>query len=276
MSSNKRNRPHRTPSPADDHGTAPRRRVIDAQDGSTHPQGMAPLTSAEPTWWTTTGEWLRGKGELVWESALVPSINFVGQTLERIGIGRGTRRINGRTMRRTGELRNWNDAGAGMIKRVSRILMVAAVSAAVLVVMSALAVRVVGAFSHIQPNLSLGGGAASTATPPGAITIRNQSGNATPVGIPDYTFGMWMSNNSPSGGEQVTVYGKVMHQGAPVPGLKVTYTIGGNTTTITTDVDGIAAWKIGGNGAGSVPIEIDGAVSVGGQTLNASTFYTPI
>ncbi len=276
MSSNKRSRPTRAAGSTGPSQTSPRRRVIDANEEGTNPRVSAPMAAAEPIWWQGTSEWLRGKGELVWETVLFPVLSWLGQLLARIGLGQRTRRISQRTVRNTGELRSWNDAGAGMIKQVSRILMVAAVSAAVLVVGTALAVRAVSALSNIQPGFSLGGTASSTATPGGAITIRNNGGNATPVGIPQYTFGMWMSNNSPSGGELITVYGKVTNLSAAMPNVKVTYNIGGNTATITTDQDGIAAWKIGGNGAGSSPVEVNGTVTINGQTLTASTFYTPI
>ena len=277
MSSNKRSRPQRAAAPHDTGSTSPRRRIVDAHEERPDSRATPPLFTAEPNWWSTTSEWLRGKSELVWDSAVLPVLGWLGHITERIGLGRRVRRISQRTVRNTGELRTWNDAGAGMIKRVSRILMIAAISAALLVVVSALAVRAVGALSNIQPNISLGGGSSSsTATPPGAITIRNGGNSGTPVGIPNDTLGMWMSNNSPSSGEQITVYAKVARLSAPVPNIKVSFNIGGNTASVTTDQDGIAAWKISGNGPGSVPVAVNGAVTVDGQNLTATTFYTPI
>jgi hypothetical protein len=142
-------------------------------------------------------------------------------------------------------------------------------------VVSALAVRAVGALSKFQPNISLGGGSSSTATPPGAITIRTNGDQGTPLGIPEYTLGMWMSNNSPAPGEQATVYAKLLNLSAPVPNVKVTFNMGGSTASIATDRDGIAAWKIGAGGGGGT-VQINGSVSVGGQNLTASTFYTSI
>ncbi|MBA3822999.1 MAG: hypothetical protein H0X24_03720, partial [Ktedonobacterales bacterium] len=98
MSSKKRSRPQRATAPHEAATTSPRRRIIDAQD---EPRGTAPLAAAEPNWWATTGEWLRGKGELVWESALVPVMGWLGHVMERIGLGRRVRRISQRTVRNT-------------------------------------------------------------------------------------------------------------------------------------------------------------------------------
>jgi hypothetical protein len=83
---------------------------------------------------------------------------------------------------------------------------------------------------------------------------------------------MWTSNNSPDIGETVVVYAKISHLSAPVVGASVT--IAG--ARVTTNSSGIASLRFTAGGPGKATVEIDGSVTVGGQTLTASTFFTPI
>ncbi len=165
-----------------------------------------------------------------------------------------------------------------MLKRTSRMLMTIGISAAAIVLFAAVAVRLSAAVSQIHPSVSLGlGNSSNTATPEGAITIRNNgSGSGTPIGIPQYTMGMWASNESPGEGEAITIYAKVAQYSTPVAGVPVVFSIGGQPTTIYTNQDGLAIWRIAATGPVNVPIEIDGSCTIGGQTLTASTFYSII
>jgi hypothetical protein len=163
-----------------------------------------------------------------------------------------------------------------MLRRTSRMLMVIGISAATLVLLAAAAVRLSAAFSHVSSNINISLGNNATPTPIGAITIRNTNGEGTPVGIPRYTFGMWSSSEEPSPGETITIYGRVSEYSAPVQGATVVFSFGGNSVSATTDRFGLASVHIYANGPAVTPIEIDGAVSIGGQTLTGSTFYSII
>ncbi len=166
-----------------------------------------------------------------------------------------------------------------MLKGLARIVLFSAISVAVLVLAIAGIVRISAAVSSINSPVDVSLGSTSTTTSPGdAISIGNPNSvnQGTPPGIPTYTFGMWMSNNSPSVGGSMTVYAKVSHLSAPVVGTPVIITVGGQGISVTTDSNGIATLRVYASGPGKIPVEIDGSVTVGGQTLTASTFFTPI
>jgi hypothetical protein len=278
MSRGKRKRPSRNPQQKSTTNAASttrqRSRIVDAtreaDPGRTSPDFMV----NEPSSFSNAFEWLRGKAELAWETRLLPLFSWVGGRFSRRRI-----RVSGRRVRHTGELGwSWERQGVGMLKRTTRMLMTIGISAAAIVLFAAIAIRISAAFSHVQPNISIGlGDSSNTATPEGAITIRNDgSGNGTPIGIPQYTLGMWPSNQSPGEGEGITIYAKVAQYSAPVVGVPVVFSIGGNNTTIYTNGDGLAIWHIGAVGPANVPIEIDSEVKIGGQDLTANTFYSII
>jgi hypothetical protein len=280
MSKPKRTRPSRATSTPPAAPIPPlarsRPRVVDASRDANSSQDVPAFRVTKPNWGNNAFEWLRGKLELAWETVGQP---FFGWIAARFG--RRNRGISSRRVRRTGSLAgwSWDEQGARMAKRISRMVLVVGVSAAVLVVLAAGTVRLISAISGIHPSISLGlGSDSATSTPQGAISIRNTGGfdQGTPVGIPEYTFGMWASNQEPSGGEAITIYAKVTHYSTGVGGVPVVFSIGGNTTTISTDSNGLATWHINANGPAAYPVEIDGAVSVGGQNLTASTFYSII
>jgi hypothetical protein len=279
MSRGKRKRPNRKPQQTSTSTAAPathqRSRIVDARREADPAAHTSPdFTVNEPSSISNAFEWLRGKAELAWETRLLPLFSWVGGRFSRRRI-----RVSGRRVRHTGELGwSWERQGVGMLKRTTRMLMTIGISAAAIVLFAAIAIRISAAFAHVQPNINIGlGDSNNTATPEGAITIRNDgSGNGTPIGIPQYTLGMWPSNHSPGGGEGITVYAKVAQYSAPVVGVPVVFSIGGNNTTIYTNGDGLAIWHIGAGGPVNVPIEIDGEVKIGGQDLTASTFYSII
>ena len=287
MSNGKRMRPtHKPTQPPVDASTPrmagpasrPYARMVDAErepDANT-----SAFTSVEPRWWGNTGEWLRGKTELAWETRIVPAFAWIGAIFARLGNrwGRGVR-IPERHMRRTGPLRvwSWDEQGVRMLKRTTRMLMVVAVGAATIVIFIAAVTRIAAAVAGTHANLPISLNA-PTATPDGGLTILNGTGSdaGTPIGIPDYTLGLWMSNSTPGVGEATTVYAKVTHLSAPVKGINVTFTVGGEPKVVATNADGIASLRVFSGGPGTVPVEIDGAVSIGGQNLTGNTFFTPI
>jgi hypothetical protein len=281
MSQKKRTRPNRVTTPPPPATPMPplarsRPRVVDAsRDPNAHPD-IPTFKVTKPNWGSNSLEWLRGKLELAWESVGQPLFGWIATRFRR-----KPRYVSGRRMRRAGNLAgwSWDDQGVRMARRVSRTLLVVGISAAVLVVLAAGTVRLISAFSGIHPSINLGLGSNSdTPTPQGAISIRNTGGldDGTPVGIPAYTFGMWASNQEPVGGEPITIYAKVSHYSAGVPGVPVVFSIGGYNSTVYTDGNGLAIWRINANGPANYPVEIDGAVTVGGQNLTASTFYSII
>ena len=273
---------HPTAEPATPDASAPPpRRYARMVDAEREPDGnTSAFTSVEPGWWGNTGEWIRGKAELAWETRILPAFAWIGAIFGRLGNrwGRGVR-IPERHMRRTGPLRvwSWDEQGVRMLTRMTRMLMVVAVGAAAIVIFIAAATRIAAAVAQTHASLPISLNSPA-ATPDGGLTILNGNGDdaGTPVGIPDYTLGLWMSNSTPGVGEATTVYAKVTHLSAPVKGVNVTFTVGGGSTVVTTNADGIATLRVFSSGPGTVPVEIDGAVSIGGQNLTANTFFTPI
>lgn len=255
-------------------------RMVDATRASDAPPSTADLfNTSEPRWWGYAGEWLRGKAELAWETRIIPALGWLGMFLGRFGNrwGRSVR-IPERRMRGTGPLRVWSieEQGVRMLKRITRLLMIIAVGAAAIVIFAAAATRLAAFLTQSRANLSVTLNSA-TATPASGLTILNgDGGDVTPVGIPAYTLGLWMSNNSPGVGEPTTVYVKLTHYSAPVPDVRITLTVGGGPTVVTTNAEGMATLRVFSNGPGAVPVEIDGAVTIDGQNLTASTFFTPL
>lgn len=278
MSKKKRTRPSRTATPPSSPAVPPlarsRPRVVDASRDPNASKDIPAFRMSQPSWGSNRFEWLRGKLELAWESLGQPLFGWIGARFAR-----KPGHVSNRRMQQTGNLAgwSWDDQGVRMAKRISRMLLVVGLSAAVLVVLAAGTVKLISALSGFHPSINLGS-SSDTPTPQGAISIRNTGGfdNGTPVGIPPYTFGMWASNQEPSGGEPITIYAKVSHYSAGVAGVPVVFSIGGNNYTAYTDGSGLAIWRINANGPAAYPVEIDGAVSVGGENLTASTFYSII
>ncbi len=277
MNQGQRQRPNRNPQQPSSANPPPsasqsRGRIVDAQRHDT-PREVPAFSTSAPTWRANAVEWARGKLELIWESLLLPLFGWFSRRFSQRG------KIPGRRMHNTGSLGgwSWNEQGARMLKRTSRLLMVIGITAAALVLFAAVAVRISAALSHATANISIGlNGTNTTPTPIGAITIRNMNGEGTPIGIPAYTFGMWSSNQEPSRGETITIYGRVSHYSAPVAGATVVFSFDGHTVSTTTDGYGLATVRIYAGAPPTVPDEITGSVSIGGQTLTGSTFYSVI
>ncbi len=163
-----------------------------------------------------------------------------------------------------------------MLKNIGRVSIVAAIIGALLIVLGMATARIANAVSHNVGALTK---ANPTATPSSgsAITIRNASGgNATFPPAPDYTLGMWPSDQTPSPGGPTTIYARVSHQSAPVPGIPVTISFNGQSMTAGTNQDGIAAFHISATGAALQPVVVSGAIHINGKEIDATTFYTPL
>jgi hypothetical protein len=259
--------------------TSPRERIIDAEPSDERSSSNA-FGAVRSGWGNDALEWLRGKAELAWETRIQPLFAWLRGIFGRFGNGWGREvHIPERRMRSGGAMRvwSWDEQGVRMLKRVTRMLMLIAVGAASIVILAAAATRIASAVTQARGNISIPLTSGSSPTPNGGLTILNGDGNnATPVSNPTYTLGLWMSNNSPAVGQATTVYARVSNLSAPIAGAKVSFNVGGGTTTVTTDSYGIAALSVYSNGPGAVPVEIDGSVTVGGQKLTSSTFFTPI
>jgi hypothetical protein len=248
--------------------------LVDADDSL----APAPLAVSEPGWADNTGEWLRGKVELNWESRIVPFFQWVGSVPNRLTNGwtklpiKTRHHINGRFSSRG------NGQGGRMVRQSARLLIVIALAAAIIVVIAAASVRIANVITHAASDNTTQTNTASP-TPASAITIRNTGSDVTPPAKPDYTFGMWASNFMPSNGSNVTIYGRVCHNetGLPgVPGLQVTLNINGRVMTSTTNGDGLAIFQLQATGASQRPVYIYGSVVINGHEYKESTFYTPI
>ena len=166
-----------------------------------------------------------------------------------------------------------------MLKQTMRILVLAAVCAAVVVVLSAGVARLTGAIANFKSPFSSSDTGNANGTPTGvpAITIRSVNGNdATPPPMPKYTFGLWSSNNTPGLGSPVTIFARVSEQSKPLPGVTVTISIFDHTMTLTTNQDGIASFNVNAGGRAQVPVVITGTVRLENVDYQGQAFFTPI
>ena len=156
----------------------------------------------------------------------------------------------------------------------ARLLLISAIVFSVVLLFSAIALRAgntivssAGIVNILSP--------ANAPAAANAITVQNPAApQNTPPAIPAYTFGMWSSNMAPAVGQSTTIYARVSHHMAPAPNITVTITAQGATYAATTDADGVAVFTLSSNVRG-VPVYIVGKVSVGGEVLTNSTFFTP-
>ena len=238
----------------------------------------APLRSSTPSWFADFTEWMRGKTELLWEDRLSPSLQWLANIPARLSGGwvaiphmsrHSRRRVKAKPFR------SWNERGTRMLKQSTRLVTVVALVAAVVIILAAVSIRVASALSRVStpsPSALL----SLTPTPGSSITIRNGAGNyITPPPIPEYTMGMWVSNDTPGVGAATVVYARVGHNLAPVPNITVFITFNNHTISAVTNKDGIAQFSVSGN-ASQKPVYIYGSANVNGQDVKAETFFTPI
>lgn len=227
-------------------------------------------------------EWVRGKLELVWETIFIPFFGWLRAMTERLfGSWGGRMRLPAGARRGSGRLADWSwdEQGVRMLKQTLRILVLTAICAAVVVLLSAGTIRLVNAVSNIKSPFTTGSTSSPDATATGvpAITIRNTNGqDGTPPPMPQFTFGMWVSNNTPPLGGPVTIYAKVSQFSKPLPGIGITVSVYGRNITGTTNQDGIAAFTLNTGGKAQVPITAYGSVHLGDADYSATTFFTPI
>lgn len=107
------------------------------------------------------------------------------------------------------------------------------------------------------------------------------STNTVPT-FPPATIGAWMSNQTPSEGDNIMVIAIVRLQssamtnaGSAQAGITVTFTGGANGSG-TTDAAGYATLPIVVSSPPGVPQVIEVSASVGGQTFKNTTFYTAL
>ncbi len=274
MSSVSRMRPNRKHSPAHPSQARPLAEISASRPGE---DLLAPASSPL----SHVLEGLRGKVELLWENGLAPVLGWIVSLPVRLLGGWGGRaRVAAHTRRRLRQapMWSWNEEGVRMLKQSTRMVLLAAAGLVVLALLAFGAVRAGKAFAGIRPP-SLGGGgggAAATPTTVPAITIRNISGDGTIPPAPQYTIGLWASNNTPGEGGSVTIYAKVENNTLPVPGVKVSLAVDGNTLTATTNRDGIASFNVVARGPIDQPDYVTGSVTIGGGTISNSTFFSPI
>jgi hypothetical protein len=223
-------------------------------------------------------EWMRGKVELLWDNRLASMFGRLGNAPRRLTGGRVVPpRMSRRSRQQAGTrfLWSWEEQGVRMLKNIGRVSVVAVITGALLIVLGMAAARVANAVSHNVGSLTK----APTPTPPSgsAITIRNASGgNATFPPAPEYTLGMWPSNQTPGVGSSTTIYARVSHLAAPVQGVPVSISFNGQSMTARTNQDGIAAFHINASGASLQPVVVSGSIRINGKEIDASTFYTPL
>lgn len=275
------NRKSRAPQPNGSR-TTPMPSMVDADQTAGSRQSSAAFTSHNPTWWTDATEWLRGKGELLWENRLVPFLTWLGAVPERLFGAWGARtRLPRRRLRGSslGEW-SWDDHGVRVTRQVGRFVMVAGVIAVAVLLISALAVHVASALAKSPTSLNkaaVSQPATPTPTPNPAITIHVNNGGFTPPPAPAYTMGMWTSDNSPGVGGSVTVYARISQQGGlPVPDIAVSFSVYGHSESVKTDADGIAKIIVNASSGSNQPVLIDGTATVSGLNMTAETFFTPI
>lgn len=255
--------------------------MVDADQNAGSRQSPAAFTSHDPTWWTNATEWLRGKGELLWENSLVPFLGWLGSVPERLGGAWGSRtRLPRRRLRGSSLAEwSWDEHGLRIFRKVGRFVMLAGVSAVAVVLISALAVHVASALAQSPAplnNSAANQAATATPTPNPAITIHVNNGNFTPPPAPAYTLGMWTSDNSPPVGGSVIVYARISQQGLPVPNIPVSISVYGHSLSAKTNADGIATITVNASSGSNQPVLIDGAATVNGLNMTAQTFFTPI
>jgi len=265
-------RPTKRPAPIVNSG------LVDANPSSATPLSRSAFGAPRVGWRNDLLEWFRGKVELLGETRLSPVFGWIGDIPGRVFGWQRRPRISRRSRRRaSGQfLWTWEEQGVRMLKQFARICMVAAISAAVLIVVAAAAVRIASAFSNVKtPSIGL----SSTSTTDGsgaAVTINNIGTSATVLPMPTYTLGMWTSNTTPNAGGPTTIYALVSNQGAPVPHLSVSISVYGRSLTATTNSDGIASFTVNATSARYRPVEVNGSVFIDSQQIDASTFFTPI
>jgi hypothetical protein len=232
-----------------------------------------PLGDVE-TRWSESAEWLRGKGELMWESFLGPVFSGLLSIPRRLGAMWGSR---ARLRRHTRAPASWAASGQGvrMLGKIARSVLFVAFFLGVVGVMAFGAVSFAKAVSRGASTVSNNLAPVPTSTQPSDLTIRNNNGGGSTIPpIPEYTLGLWVSNSTPGYGEAMTVYARISDYSLPVSGQTVTFSWNDQTQSAKTDRDGIAVITISAIGTPTQPVVITGSVTIKGNALTNQTFFT--